>query len=168
MRQEYLLPRILREGAIAGAVGAAVVAVWFLVYDLAAGVPFRTPALLAAALFQGLREPEMLVITPGLVAAYTLLHGAAFVVFGWLAALLLQVADRQPAGWFLLFLLFCCFEVFFLGLVTVFGERMLEPLAPWAVLTGNWLATVAMLGVVLPWHRHLWHRLTVEPGRSIR
>ena len=44
-------PRYLREGVIAGLIGAAVVAVWFLIYDAASGRPFRTPALLGAATF---------------------------------------------------------------------------------------------------------------------
>ena len=40
-----------REGAVAGVIGAAVVAVWFLVCDIVAGEIFRTPALLGAAAF---------------------------------------------------------------------------------------------------------------------
>ena len=35
--------RYLREGVIAGLIGAALVAVWFLIYDAASGRPFRTP-----------------------------------------------------------------------------------------------------------------------------
>jgi hypothetical protein len=41
--------RYLRDGLIAGLIGAALVAVWFLIYDAAIGQPFRTPALLGAA-----------------------------------------------------------------------------------------------------------------------
>ena len=42
--------RILYEGILVGLAGAAAVAVWFFLYDLAAGMPFRAPALLGAAL----------------------------------------------------------------------------------------------------------------------
>ena len=49
--------RYLREGIIAGFIGAAIVAVWFLIYDAARGRPFRTPALLGAATFQGVADP---------------------------------------------------------------------------------------------------------------
>ena len=42
--------RYLREGVIAGLIGAALVAVWFLIYDAASGRPFRTPALHMVAL----------------------------------------------------------------------------------------------------------------------
>ena len=41
--------RYLREGIVAGLIGAAIIAVWFLIYDAARGRPFRTPALLGAA-----------------------------------------------------------------------------------------------------------------------
>ena len=49
--------RYLREGIIAGLIAAAIVAVWFLIYDAARGQPFRTPALLGAAAVQGMRDP---------------------------------------------------------------------------------------------------------------
>src|SRR6266481_4682276 len=42
--------RILYEGMLVGLAGAIAVAVWFFVYDVAEGTPFRTPALLGAAL----------------------------------------------------------------------------------------------------------------------
>src|SRR6266540_3797316 len=69
--------RYLRDGIIAGLIGAAIVAVWFLIYDAARGYPFRTPALLRAAV-QGMRDPGAVIVTPGLVAQYTVLHGAIF------------------------------------------------------------------------------------------
>src|SRR5262249_55992886 len=78
--------RIAREGLVSGLLGAAAVAVWFLLYDIAAGVPLRTPALLDAVLFHGLRDPSALVITMPRVAEHTAVHGLAFVVFGWIAA----------------------------------------------------------------------------------
>src|SRR5215467_7497096 len=73
--------RILSEGLGVGLAGAAAVAVWFLVFDLIAGVPFRTPALLGAVLFHGLRDPSELAITARLVGAYTIVHCGLFVLF---------------------------------------------------------------------------------------
>ena len=49
---------ILREGIVAGLIGAAVVAVWFLVFDIIRGQPFLTPGLLGAAVFQGVTDPK--------------------------------------------------------------------------------------------------------------
>ncbi len=150
--------RVAREGLAAGMLGATVVALWFLLYDLAAGTPLRTPALLGAALFQGLREAHALQITPPLIAEYTLVHGAAFLAFGWVAAALLDLADREPRLLFAFFMLFCCFEVFFFGLIAVLAEWLLEALAWWTILLGNLLAALAMLAFFFREHQVAWRR----------
>jgi hypothetical protein len=151
--------RCFREGLVAGTIGAATVAVWFLLYDLAAGMPLRTPALLGATLFHGLREPSALVITLPLVLQYTAVHGLAFIAFGWAAAGLLALADREPCVLFGIFMLFCCFEVFFIALIAILAERVLETLAWWTILPGNLLATVVMLGYFFRSHRVAWRKL---------
>ena len=56
--------RHLREGVIAGLIGAAIVAVWFLIYDAARGRPLRTPALLGAATFAGVTRQSWKHATP--------------------------------------------------------------------------------------------------------
>ncbi len=145
-----------REGLLAGLAGAVVVAVWFLLYDLAAGMPLRTPALLGATLFHGLRDPSALVVTLPLVLQYTAAHGLAFVVFGWAAAGLLALADREPRLLFGVFMLFCCFEVFFIAFVAILAERLFETLAWWTILTGNLLASLVMLGYFFRGHRVAW------------
>jgi len=148
--------RLAREGLIAGLAGAVAVAVWFLLYDLAAGMPLRTPALLGATLFHGLRDPGALVITLPLVLQYTALHGLAFILFGWAAAGLLALADREPRLLFGVFMLFCCFEVFFIALIAILAERLLETLAWWTILAANLLASLVMLGYFFREHRVTW------------
>jgi len=148
--------QVAREGLLAGLIGATVVAVWFLLYDLAAGVPFRTPALLGAALFQQLRDPSALVITGPLVLQYTIVHGLAFIAFGWAAAGLLALADREPRVIFLFLMLFFCFEVFFFAFLVLLGEWMLEALVWWPVLAANLLASGAMLAYFFRGHRLAW------------
>lgn len=150
--------RVAREGLVAGLIGAGVVAVWFLLYDLAAGQPFRTPALLGAAVLEGVRDPRAVTVTLPLVLQYTLIHGAAFVLFGWLAAGLLALADREPRLLFVFLMLLCCFEVFFFGLVVVLAEWLLETIAWWTILVANLLAAVAMLGYFLRHHRLAWRQ----------
>src|SRR5215467_9892049 len=100
------------EGMIGGTFGALAVAVWFLCIDVSIGQPFRTPALLGATLFDGLRDPAALHITARLVLECTVLHWVAFLAFGLLAAALLAPADQDPRMLFLLIMLFSCFEVF--------------------------------------------------------
>jgi hypothetical protein len=45
------------RGAVAGAVGATAMALWFLLVDAARGEPFRTPALLAHSLLGWMTWP---------------------------------------------------------------------------------------------------------------
>src|SRR5690606_35511690 len=70
--------RIIREGLIAGLIGASAVALWFFVIDAAAGQLLFTPAALGSALFYGaiqVAEVRMYAIT---ILGYTFLHAAAF------------------------------------------------------------------------------------------
>jgi hypothetical protein len=157
--------RVFREGLVAGLLGAAAVAIWFLIVDTAAGMPLRTPALLGAAVLEGLRDPSALVITWPLVIKYTLIHGAAFAFFGWLMAGLLALADREPRLLYAFVMLFCCFEVFFIALIMILAEWLFEALAWWNILAGNLLAAVVMLAYFFRGHRVAWREfLTAREG----
>jgi hypothetical protein len=147
---------VLREGVLVGLVGAATVALWFLVYDALTGVPFRTPALLGSALFRGLRDAADLSISAGPVLAYTVIHVAAFVVFGIAVAGLFALADRDRRMLFGLFMLFCCFEVFFIAAIAILAERLFETIAWWTILAANLLASLVMLGYFFREHRVTW------------
>jgi hypothetical protein len=149
--------RILVEGGLVGLAGAAAVAIWFFLYDLAAGTPFRTPALLGAVLFDGLRDSAMLTITLGLVLKYTAVHGLVFLVFGMAAAGLFSLAERDRHVLLGLFMLFCCFEVAAFLAMTVLGSWMFNTLSPWAILGGNLVAALAMLGILFRDHHFTIH-----------
>ena len=54
--------RLYQEGMIAGLVGAAIVALWFLILDAFNGRPLYTPTVLGTALFRraaGLGSPRI-------------------------------------------------------------------------------------------------------------
>jgi hypothetical protein len=155
--------RVAREGFVAGVLGAAAVAVWFLLYDTAAGAPLRTPALLGAAVLEGLRDPAALTISLPLILKYTLVHGAAFVVFGWLAAGLLALGDREPRLLYAFVMLFVCFEVFVFAMIAALAQWLLEALAWWTILVANLLAALAMLGYLLREHRAAWRAFLSTP-----
>ena len=151
---------VAHEGIIGGLVGAAVVAVWFLVYDtLRWFQPLRTPALLGAAVFEGLRDPKMLVIRLDLVLGYTVLHFAAFAVFGIVVASLIVAAEREPRLLLGLLILFLCFELVFLGIVSAVDEALVDALLWWNIAIGNLLAAVAMITYFFLGHRSLGARL---------
>jgi hypothetical protein len=158
--------RVAREGIVAGLFGAVAVAVWFLIYDLAAGMPLRTPALLGAAVFHGLRDPNAVVVTLPLVLEYTILHGAAFIGFGCAAAAVLALADREPRLLFGFVMLFCCFEVFALAMIATLAEWLFETLAWWTILAGNMLAALAMLLFFFGHHRVAWREF-IEARRPL-
>jgi hypothetical protein len=143
---------ILHEGIRVGLAGAAAVAVWFFLYDLATATPFRTPALLGAVLFEGLRDPAGLSITPGIVLKYTAVHGLTFLVFGVVAAGLFALTDRDRPLIFGVFMLFCCFEVAFFLAVMILRSWLLDTLQPWAILGGNLVAALVMLGILFRDH----------------
>jgi hypothetical protein len=149
--------RILYEGLLVGLAGAVAVAVWFFLYDLAAGTPFRTPALLGAALFEGLRDTASLTIAPTIVLKYTAVHGLVFLVFGVAAASLFALAERDRHVLIGVFMLFCCFEVAVFLAMMVLGSWLFETLPPWAVLGGNFVAALVMLGILFRDHHFSLH-----------
>jgi hypothetical protein len=151
--------RVVREGYVAGLIGATVVAVWFVVCDAVMGRPLRTPALLGAALLSGVRNPAALEISATVVLGYSVLHGAAFLLFGVLAAVLLAITEREPMLLLGVFVLFTCFEVLFFGLVMLLDEALVESLGWWTIFVANILAATAMLAYFLGKHRGLHGRL---------
>jgi hypothetical protein len=153
---------------IAGLIGAAVVALWFLVFDVARGKPLLTPALLGAALFHGVNTPIGLEPTVGTVLGYTIIHGLAFVAFGIIAAAVLAASEREPSLVIAVVILFACFETFFLGVVSVLGASVMGALVWWAILIGNFLAAVAMLWYFLLGHRTLPRILVGSWGGVLR
>lgn len=103
---------VMREGMIAGLLGAAGVAAWFFVVDMVSGRPFGTPTELGRATFSVLGKgidwsPAQYVI------GYTILHIAVFLFIGLLAAKVVEVSDRSPGVLAGLLILFAVFEVGF-------------------------------------------------------
>jgi len=147
--------RIYQEGLVAGLLGAAVIAVWFLILDTTAGRPLHTPTILGTAIFrggQGLSAPESVPVSLEMVVLYTWVHALVFCVIGGIAARLLAVAERQPNVGFGILLVFVVFEFGFVVVTLLFAEPVLQALTWPAVLGGNLLAALAM-GTYF-WRRH--------------
>jgi hypothetical protein len=159
---------VLREGIVSGVIGAAIVAFWFLVLDIARGKPLFTPALLGAAVFYGSTSPAGLAITAGPVIGYTVLHVLAFVAFGIVAASLLGISEHEPPTFIAFVVLFAAFEVFFFAVLGAFGRSLLGALVWWAIFGGNLLASVGMLWVLLRAHPRLPPTLIGSWGGVLR
>jgi hypothetical protein len=159
---------VLREGIVTGLIGATVVALWFLVFDLARGKPLFTPALLGNALFYGVNNPLGLEVTLGPVIGYTIIHGLAFIAFGVIAASVMSVSENEPGVFVAFVILFACFEVFILGVVGALGQSMLGALVWWAILIGNLLASAAMIWYLVREHPGLPSTLVGSAGTVLR
>jgi len=153
----------VREGLIAGMIGAVAVAIWFLVLDTARGQILFTPAALGSALFFGARGIAEVQMTAATVLGYTALHVAAFLAVGFLASALASAAERDPPILLGLGLLFVTFEVLFLGLLAIAAGWLVDALDWWSVVVANLVAAAAM-GSFL-WHEH--PKLQQELGTDI-
>ncbi|MBI1892904.1 MAG: hypothetical protein HYS14_02160 [Candidatus Rokubacteria bacterium] len=147
--------RLYQEGLVAGVIGAATIAVWFLILDTIEGRPLYTPTVLGTALFRrgaGLASPEALPFSFEMVLMYTWVHGLVFCVVGGIVSRLLAVAEQKLDLGFGILLLFVVFEFGFVAAAMVVAEPILHALAWPAVLVGNLLAAAAM-GLYF-WRRH--------------
>jgi uncharacterized membrane protein YphA (DoxX/SURF4 family) len=145
--------RIIREGLIAGFLGATAVAIWFLIVDMVAGRPLFTPQVLGEALFSFFGpvpdgESDLLH-----VLGYTIFHYTAFAAVGTLVASIVHVAQKQPAVLAGSLILFVIVEIGFHALVALLQETtILGALAWYQVMAGNLIAA-ALMGAYM-WRTH--------------
>lgn len=148
------------EGTDVGLIGAIVVAVFFLILDLMAGVPLRTPSVLGEVLLFGNPAPSLTEPVFGAVLLYTVVHFLAFALLGVVVVRLVHVATHNSVVRFGLLVAFLAFEVFFYGIILTFSEATRALFPFWAVLTANALAAVAM-GMYI-WRSHPAFRESVQ------
>ncbi|MDT8437004.1 MAG: hypothetical protein RRA92_09655 [Gemmatimonadota bacterium] len=153
---------VLREGVLVGLLGAAAVAVWFLVVDSVAGRPLFTPAALGSVLLYGVDAASHVTLSATTVLAYSLLHVTAFVLLGVISAALVVRIEQFPPLLFAFVMLFVIYWTFVVFLTTMLGTWLLRELAWWSVFAGNLLAAVVMGGYLLKAHPRLVEGLTDE------
>lgn len=130
---------------MAGLIGAAVVAIWFLIVDVIQGRMFFTPAAIGSALIGGARAPSEVDVSILPILAYTIVHVFAFVMTGLVAASVLRAAERTSSvvliGGVLLFFVF---EAFSIGLLAILSMWLFEALSWWSIAVANLIAALAM------------------------
>ena len=142
----------VREGIIAGVLGATTVALWFLIVDTISGRPFYTPTILGTGLL-GILGPAGSEGAFTHVAVYTLFHYAAFCAVGIIVTFIIHHAEVEPAVLAGLLILFVAFETGFYGLSALLSQaELLGNLAWYQIAIGNLLAALAM-GTYL-WRAH--------------
>jgi hypothetical protein len=154
--------RVWKEGVVAGLLGAAGVAFWFLIVDLVAGAALATPEMLGRTLLSVLGKGIGDLHPMANVAWYTLFHVAAFVVVGVIVSAIVAVSERIPGVLAGLLLFFAVFEVGFY-LLTLFLSRSEQfgSLAWYQIGAANLLAA-ALMG------RYLWWQHPELPARAAK
>lgn len=154
---------LLREGILTGAIGAMVVAGWFLATDLLQGRPLSTPSVLGQVILYGITDPVVSPPTTGPVIAYTLLHFGAFALFGVVVTQMVHLAMASSLARFGLMIMAVVFELFFFMLTyAVFtGTSFLFPW--WSVLAANTLSLLAMSYTLVRRHPGLRQQFEREP-----
>lgn len=147
--------RIYQEGIVAGVIGAATVAVWFLVVDTLAGHPLSTPTLLGATLFRRGAAAAVPGVSLELVLMFTWVHGLVFVALGGIASWLLAQAESHPSFGFGIIILFVIFQFGFTVAAMLFARPVLVALGWPAIMGANLFAAGAMAGYLFWRHPSL-------------
>jgi hypothetical protein len=147
--------RIVREGLVAGVLGASAVALWFFLFDMLRGEAFFTPGALGSALFLRVANVTAVEVSLQTVGGYTLVHFAAFILVGIGAAAIAVQAEKFPPLILAGLLIFATFEAFFLGLLAVAAAWLLGALGWVSIGLGNLLATAIMAFYLLRCHPEL-------------
>ena len=148
---------VMRQGIVAGLIGAGAVAIWFLLVDIVEGRAFSTPALLGSVAFWGVRDAAAVVISFQTVAAYTVIHCLAFLMVGVIVSRLLSDAEKEPSVLVVLLQLFIGFEFGFHAISALFLTSLSAQLAWFNVAIANLIAAGAM-GYYFWRQRFILHR----------
>lgn len=143
----------LREGAVAGSLAAAAVAIWFLVVDLVATEIFFTPIRLGQAVGRAFGIPPMATSETVALVAYTVLHFAAFIALATLAAAIVHLAGRQPAVLAGVFLVFVVAQALIYGFIALLHATELLEHLTWPLIAVANLLAAAVIGWKL-WRDH--------------
>jgi hypothetical protein len=154
---------LMARGLGTGMVGAAAVAVWFFVLDLATSRPFHTPAALGSALLVGATSPAEIQVSWATIGAYTVVHLAAFAVVGVAFTWVARRLEQMPSWWLLALMAFIVLEGLFVATVGIVSAWVLGAIGWWAVAVGNLVGVGAMAKWVLAARPELQKRLFQEP-----
>lgn len=139
----------VREGAIAGVIGAAVIALWYFIFDVLAGRPFATPNAIAERMFGAGASDAGSV---GTLAVVTVVHTLVFVVFGTALTAMVHLAARDIAWRMGVLLAFVIGGGFFSGLGFAANMGDHGPVPAWKAVGGGFLAIVAIS--IYLWRAH--------------
>jgi hypothetical protein len=149
----------VREGVIAGLLGATGVAVWFLIVDTIAGQPFFTPRVLGEAV-KSIVAPDAFLSPFVIVALYTVFHYAVFILAGIAIIALVHGSARHIGLLAGMVMLFVALQVAFYGFVLMLQlATPLEELSWYQIGAANVIAALLMGRYLWMKHPELTQRL---------
>lgn len=137
-------PDVLGDGFYAGATGAAIVALFFLVKDAIQHDPFYTPSLVGSVLFKGAAPGPAVPVDLAMVALFSIVHGGAFVLFGTLYDWILSRLKETPD---LPLIAISCFVLLEMGVVStasMLAPGLAEAIGYGPIGAANALAAIGM------------------------
>ncbi|HEY7684859.1 MAG TPA: hypothetical protein VH833_02010 [Gemmatimonadales bacterium] len=151
-------------GLWAGIIGyGAVVVVVALLNVLSGRSPFHTAALFGSALFYHLRDPAALIVAPGPVLAFNMVHMVVFLGLGLFCSWLVSLAERFPTTQYLVLvlLLFVAFHVYFA--MAFLTRPLLGEVVWWHIGVSSLAAAIGMGWYLLAAHPLLRRELNELP-----
>lgn len=148
---------------MAGLIGYATIVVLYAIGNLLGGEwLLHTPALLGSAILgQAVPEPVS-AVGPAPIFVYNGLHLIAFLVVGFVSALLVREIEVHPTAWYVFFFLFIMIFVFGIVLVFAVAVPVLDAFPTGSVVWANLAAAVAMGGYLSRHHRGLLGKVARE------
>lgn len=150
---------LVEEGVLCGIIGAAVVAVFFLLVDSLQARPLWTPSILGSVLFLGLRVEEVTSVSATMVFAYTGVHVLLFLLAGLGLAWMVSQVERNPQFGLFLVLLFLLFQSIVFGLEVTLVPSLVGALGAGVVAAANLLSAAAMFWYLLRRHPEALRRV---------
>lgn len=143
----------IREGILAGLLGATTIAVWILIVDTIAGHALFTPNALGSGLMRFVGAPRMGDTVAMHVVFYTVFHFVSFAIIGVIVAWIVHQARRTPAILAGFLILFVVVEFGFYGLAAMLSSsNVLGGVAWYQIMVANLLASLVMFSFM--WMRH--------------
>ena len=143
---------VLRDGLVAGALGAATVALWFLLLDVIQLRPLHTPTVLGTLLMAGPEAARVATPSAAPIAFYTVFHVAVFASLGLGLSWLTTLFERQPMVGFVMLMLTLFLQVGFFVVDAAVDTMLSGQLGAWKIVLANLFSAVVMVTYV--WRHH--------------
>jgi hypothetical protein len=157
----------LREGLLAGLIGAFVAQAWYFAVDGWQGQMFHTSNVLGQVFLRADVRPPVGTVSSEAVILYSLLHLGYFLLFGIGLAALIHLATRNLAFRMAVWLYLVIGSVFFFGVSYMLTWLIGLPFSWWVALVGTLLGAGSMSLYLV--RRHPALRATQAPlGAEVR